>query len=71
MNEWCIENHSSSGLTKACLNSETSGSCVASAAFEYIRRWIPEKSGVIAGNTVHVDLKFLGVCFWFHINCFD
>lgn len=49
-----------SGLTQACLDSPHSLSSVEEAVLSYIKKWIPEKrTGVLAGNSVHVDRVFL------------
>lgn len=61
MNEWCISTHGLSGLTKQVLTSPFSHQTVSKVAYEYIKRWIPDpRISVIAGNTVHMDLRFLG-----------
>ncbi|TIC54963.1 ribonuclease H-like protein [Wallemia mellicola] len=60
MNEWCISTHGLSGLTKQVLTSPFSHQTVSKVAYEYIKRWIPDpRISVIAGNTVHMDLRFL------------
>ncbi|KAG8216589.1 hypothetical protein J3R82DRAFT_6773 [Butyriboletus roseoflavus] len=60
MDEWCIEQHGKSGLTRACLESPHGIDDVSSAVLGYIQRWIPEKrTGVLAGNSVHADRFFL------------
>ncbi|TIB69808.1 hypothetical protein E3P77_00286 [Wallemia ichthyophaga] len=60
MNEWCISTHGLSGLTKQVLSSPYSPQEVSGVCYEYIKRWIPDpRVAVIAGNTVHMDLRFL------------
>ncbi|EJD44883.1 ribonuclease H-like protein [Auricularia subglabra TFB-10046 SS5] len=60
MNEWCINQHGKSGLTQACLNSPHTHSWVQDTVLTYIKRWVPdERTGVLAGNSVHADRMFL------------
>jgi oligoribonuclease (3'-5' exoribonuclease) len=49
-----------SGLTEACLTSLHSHSFVEQAVLEYIQKWVRiQKTGVLAGNSVHFDRSFL------------
>lgn len=49
-----------SGLTQACLTSQHSKEYVANKVLSYIKKWIPqERTGVLAGNSVHADRGFL------------
>ncbi|KAH9922073.1 ribonuclease H-like domain-containing protein [Fomitopsis serialis] len=60
MNEWCIKQHASSGLTQQCLDSPHTTEEVEKKVFEYIRKWVPnERTGILAGNSVHADRSFL------------
>ncbi|KAH8115246.1 ribonuclease H-like protein [Phellopilus nigrolimitatus] len=60
MDDWCTTQHGSSGLTQACLSSPHTLFSVESAVLNYIKQHIPEKmTGVLAGNSVHVDKTFL------------
>lgn len=60
MNEWCTIQHGSSGLTKRCLASQTSGEEAARALLAYIKRFAKEPGkSLLAGNSVHVDKAFL------------
>ncbi|WWC70092.1 uncharacterized protein I206_104039 [Kwoniella pini CBS 10737] len=60
MNEWCINQHGKSGLTKSCLESKDSYEQVIEKVLKYIKKWIPEKgAGILAGSTVHADMRFL------------
>ncbi|KAI0960791.1 hypothetical protein AcV7_000080 [Taiwanofungus camphoratus] len=60
MDEWCTNQHGSSGLTQACLTSQHSKEYVANKVLSYIKKWIPqERTGVLAGNSVHADRGFL------------
>ena len=60
MGEWCKTHHARSGLTDACLQSETTAEQAAEALLKYIRRLVPERRrALLAGNTVHADKMFL------------
>ncbi|KAL9096778.1 MAG: hypothetical protein Q9165_001266 [Trypethelium subeluteriae] len=60
MGEWCKTHHSQSGLTQACLKSETTTNKAADDLFWYIKRLVPERrQALLAGNTVHADKMFL------------
>ncbi|TFL07181.1 ribonuclease H-like domain-containing protein [Pterulicium gracile] len=60
MDEWCTKQHGKTGLTQACLQSDHSREFVARAVLQYVKKWIPcERTGVLAGNSVHVDKLFL------------
>ncbi|KAJ9474589.1 Oligoribonuclease, mitochondrial [Pseudozyma hubeiensis] len=64
MNEWCINQHSLSGLTSACLSPSQSHphSLVRTALLAYIRDRIPTPStACLAGSTVHADKSFLAL----------
>ena len=61
-----------SGLTQACLDSPYTLEFVADKVLEYIKKWIPrQRTGVLAGNSVHFDRMFLAaempaVIDWLH-----
>ncbi|KAK1230478.1 Phosphatidylinositol 3,4,5-trisphosphate-dependent Rac exchanger 2 protein [Marasmius sp. AFHP31] len=60
MGEWCTKQHGESGLTKACLSSPFTKGYVQNAVLSYIKKWVPnERTGVLAGNSVHMDRVFL------------
>lgn len=60
MNDWCKEQHGKSGLTQAVRDSTVSLCEAEQQVLEFVQRHVPEPSkGVIAGNSVHVDLAFL------------
>ncbi|KAG6837066.1 hypothetical protein H0H93_015334 [Arthromyces matolae] len=60
MNEWCINQHGLSGLTKACLKSPNTHDSVYNCVLAYIKRWIPQQRiACLAGNSVHADRSFL------------
>jgi len=77
MDEWCTKQHGESGLAHACLTSRYSREYVSREVLAYIKKWIPqERTGVLAGNSVHVDRQFLveempEVTDWLHYRIVD
>lgn len=77
MDEWCTTQHGQSGLTQACLASPYTKDYVSNAVLQYIKKWVPEqRTGVLAGNSVHVDRTFLSaempeVVDWLHYRIID
>lgn len=60
MNDWCIEHHGSSGLTKRVLESDKSLEQVEQDLLNFIQKYIPTPNvGVLAGNSVHMDRLFM------------
>jgi oligoribonuclease (3'-5' exoribonuclease) len=59
MDEWCTKTHAKSGLTAAVLASIVTPEQAADGLLEYIKRYVPEKGAVLAGNSVHADRAFL------------
>ncbi|PWY99995.1 ribonuclease H-like protein [Testicularia cyperi] len=62
MNDWCVNQHGSSGLTAECQDPTIARehADVRAAVLAYVRDRVPvPKSGVLAGNTVHADKVFL------------
>jgi len=77
MDEWCTNQHASSGLTEACLKSPYTKEYVAEAVLAYVQKWIPHhRTGILAGNSVHADRSFLveempQVVNWLHYRLVD
>ncbi|CUA74051.1 Polyporopepsin [Rhizoctonia solani] len=60
MDEWCLNQHTKTGLVKASQESTHAPEEVAKSVLEYIKRWVPEsRTGVLAGSSVHFDANFL------------
>ncbi|EME41931.1 hypothetical protein DOTSEDRAFT_135480 [Dothistroma septosporum NZE10] len=60
MGEWCTDHHGSSGLSAACLDSNTTAEQAADELYQYILRFCPDRrKALLAGNTVHADKTFL------------
>ena len=60
MNEWCIHTHGKSGLTAACIDSNTTPQEASSGLLNYIKKYVSEpRRALLAGNSVHCDKEFL------------
>ncbi|ORY61139.1 oligoribonuclease, mitochondrial-like protein, partial [Neocallimastix californiae] len=77
MNEWSWEHHSQSGLVDAIRESKVSLEEADTIISEFIGKHFPKKgSAILAGNSVHVDKKFLEKDFpktfeYFHYRIID
>ncbi|EEB96800.1 hypothetical protein MPER_03997, partial [Moniliophthora perniciosa FA553] len=77
MGEWCTKQHGESGLTKACLSSPFTKDYVSEEVLAYIKKWIPvQRTGVLAGNSIHMDRMFLAkempeITDWLHYRLID
>ncbi|EEB05391.1 RNA exonuclease [Schizosaccharomyces japonicus yFS275] len=62
MNDWCIDHHGASGLTERCRQCKQSVNQVEQKLLNYIQKYIPRRrEALIAGNSVHADVRFLTV----------
>lgn len=59
MSDWCKEQHSKSGLLKSVLESPFKLKDVSKEILIFISKIVPEKVGIIAGNSIHFDKEFL------------
>lgn len=59
MDPWCVEHHGSSGLTKRCLESDTTVAEAEKATLGFVRTWVPEGVAPLCGNSIHQDRRFL------------
>jgi oligoribonuclease len=67
MNDWCknqfgwrsAEDHDVDNLGGRCLRSEVTEEVAESIILEFLEKHIARKSGVLAGNTVHMDKRFI------------
>lgn len=67
MSEWCITTHTSTGLTKLCLDPtiSTTAALASAQVLGYIQRHIPTpRTALLAGNSIHADRSFLMVPPW-------
>jgi len=59
MNEWCIQHHGRSGLSKKVRESTISLEEAEDKVVSFVKQWTPEKKCPLAGNSVGQDAKFL------------
>ena len=59
MGMWLMQ----SGLTARVLESKLSVAEVEEEVLEYIKKYVPEGEGYLAGNSVHVDKEFMKIEF--------
>ncbi|KAI1100713.1 exonuclease [Jackrogersella minutella] len=59
MDEWCTRTHQESGLTAAVVESRVTPEQAAEELLAYIAKHVPERSALLAGNSVHADRAFL------------
>ncbi|KAG1680131.1 hypothetical protein FOA52_000244 [Chlamydomonas sp. UWO 241] len=60
MNDWCVEHHGRSGLTKRVQESDVSMEQAEASVLEFVRAHVADPgSAQLAGNSVHVDRQFL------------
>ncbi|KAI9358822.1 ribonuclease H-like domain-containing protein [Pilaira anomala] len=59
MNEWCVQHHGASGLTKQVLESKISIEEAEKQVFEFLKEHVPKGVAPLAGNSVHADKVFL------------
>ncbi|KAG2173212.1 hypothetical protein INT43_004586 [Umbelopsis isabellina] len=60
MNEWCIQHHGESGLTKQVLESTVTVEHAEAQVLDFVKSHIPEQRiAPLAGNSVHADKRFL------------
>ncbi|KAI8884490.1 ribonuclease H-like protein [Backusella circina FSU 941] len=76
MNEWCVEHHGASGLTKQVLDSKISVQEAEKQVVDFLKQNIPSGVAPLAGNSVHADKVFLnkempGVVDYLHYRIVD
>ncbi|GAA5858372.1 hypothetical protein JCM8547_004668 [Rhodosporidiobolus lusitaniae] len=60
MNEWCIKQHSKTGLTRACLEAAQTMDEVDQLVTSYVSQHFPPNTPMLlAGNSVHADRAFI------------
>ncbi len=59
MDAWCAEHHGKSGLTERVRTSRTSLAEAEEETLAFVRRFTPEKSSPLCGNSVGHDRRFL------------
>jgi len=63
MNDWCKEHMGKNGLTEKSRNSTTTLNDARKLIFKLFRKYTEEKQGLLCGNSVYVDRKFLAKFF--------
>ena len=59
MDEWNREHHRASGLTARALASTVSMAEAEARTLDFVRRYCPERSSPLCGNSIHQDRRFL------------
>lgn len=59
MGTWCKVHHGRSGLTKKSLESKISIAEARKKIFKIIKKYCERRTGVLCGNSIYVDRKFL------------
>jgi len=59
MNQWCIDHHGASGLTKKVLESKLSVQDADQIVHDFVKDWAPPGKCPLGGNSVGQDAKFL------------
>ncbi|XP_021862944.1 oligoribonuclease isoform X2 [Spinacia oleracea] len=59
MNDWCIDHHAASGLTKKVLQSIVSEQEAEQQVIEFVKKHVGTYTPLLAGNSVYTDFIFL------------
>ena len=59
MDEWCIEHHGKSGLTKRVLESKVSCARAEQETLAFLRKWVPAGVSPLCGNSISQDRRFM------------
>ncbi|MDP1573882.1 MAG: oligoribonuclease [Coxiellaceae bacterium] len=59
MNSWCVAQHGKSGLTDRVRHSKVSENQAELETLAFIKKYIPEKTSPLCGNTIYQDRRFL------------
>ncbi len=59
MDEWNIETHTASGLIARVKNSKIKLADADRILVEFVSKYVPEKKGVLCGNSIHQDKRFI------------
>ncbi len=59
MNEWCVEQHGTSGLTERVKQSNISLKEAEEISLKFMKQWVPECTSPMCGNTICQDRRFL------------
>ncbi|WP_455916886.1 oligoribonuclease [Pantoea agglomerans] len=59
MDEWNVNTHSNSGLVERVKASQVDDRAAEQATIEFLKKWVPENSSPICGNSIGQDRRFL------------
>lgn len=59
MNQWCIDHHGRSGLTKRCRESKVNIEDASKALMEFILQYVPKGKSPMCGNSIGQDRRFI------------
>src|SRR3990172_7308521 len=59
MDEWCVNQHGSSGLTDRVKKSKITTSKAEKLTLEFLREYVPESKSPMCGNSICQDRRFL------------
>ena len=59
MNQWCIDTHGKSGLTKRCRNSDVSEQQAVAQTITFLQGFVDKGVSPLCGNTIGQDRRFL------------
>jgi oligoribonuclease len=59
MNDWCVNQHGKSGLTKRVLESELTDKGAEALTLEFLQQWVPAGASPMCGNSICQDRRFL------------
>jgi|TARA_B110000091_G_scaffold210794_1_gene254284 oligoribonuclease len=59
MNDWCIEHHGKSGLTKRCHDSKTDITTAMKETIKFVEQYVPKGKSPMCGNSIGQDRRFI------------
>ncbi|WP_338571722.1 oligoribonuclease [Erwinia billingiae] len=59
MDEWNVNTHTNSGLVERVKASQYDDRAAEQATLEFLKKWVPENSSPICGNSIGQDRRFL------------
>jgi oligoribonuclease len=59
MDEWNVNTHTNSGLVERVKASQVDDRAAEQATIEFLKKWVPENSSPICGNSIGQDRRFL------------
>lgn len=59
MSDWCKEHHGASGLSDRVRRSNIDMAAAEAETLAFIRRYVPDRTSPLCGNSIHQDRRFL------------